>query len=123
MSVSPALKIRSLRHWRKDGLQEFTSLIEAYEQEHNIPAIEIAAALAKMARGDEPLLLDKNRREVKNDDSWRDERPARSDRGERPSIVATDLSAKTVVHVANIARALPNLACKPTVSRLAMSMV
>jgi len=69
----------------QDGLQEFTSLIEAYEQEHNIPAIEIAAALAKMARGDEPLLLDKNRREVKNDDSWRDERPARSDRGERPS--------------------------------------
>jgi ATP-dependent RNA helicase DeaD len=38
-----------------------------------------------MARGDEPLLLDKNRREVKNDDSWRDERPSRSDRGERPS--------------------------------------
>lgn len=67
------------------GLDEYTALIEAYEQEHNIPAIEIAAALAKMARGDEPLLLDKNRREVKNDDSWRDERPSRSDRGERPS--------------------------------------
>ena len=66
------------------GLEEFASLIESYEQEHNIPAIEIAAALAKMARGDEPLLLDKNRREPKSDDSWRDERPARGDR-ERPS--------------------------------------
>lgn len=66
------------------GLDEYTALIAAYEQEHNIPAIEIAAALAKMARGDEPLLLDKNRREVKNDDSWRDERPSRSDRGDRP---------------------------------------
>ena len=73
------------------GLDEYTSLIEDYEREHNIPAIEIAAALAKMARGDEPLLLDKNRREVKSDDSWRDERPARhdrndrGDRGDRPS--------------------------------------
>ncbi len=69
------------------GLDEYTSLIEDYEREHNIPAIEIAAALAKMARGDEPLLLDKNRKEVKSDDSWRDERPARNernDRGDRP---------------------------------------
>ncbi|MBC3861992.1 DEAD/DEAH box helicase [Undibacterium jejuense] len=65
------------------GLDEYTSLIEDYEREHNIPAIEIAAALAKMARGDEPLLLDKNRKEVKSDDSWRDERPARNDRGDR----------------------------------------
>ncbi|MFZ6724884.1 DEAD/DEAH box helicase [Undibacterium sp. MH2W] len=65
------------------GLDEYTSLIEDYEREHNIPAIEIAAALAKMARGDEPLLLDKNRREVKSDDSWRDERPARHDRNDR----------------------------------------
>src|SRR5450830_1809558 len=65
------------------GLDEYTSLIEDYEREHNIPAIEIAAALAKMARGDEPLLLDKNRREVKSDDSWRDERPARNDRNDR----------------------------------------
>ncbi|KIF83990.1 DEAD/DEAH box helicase, partial [Noviherbaspirillum autotrophicum] len=45
------------------GLEEFQSLIEDYEREKNIPAIEIAAALAKIARGDEPLLLDKNRRE------------------------------------------------------------
>jgi ATP-dependent RNA helicase DeaD len=62
-------------------------VIESYEQEHNVPAIEIAAALAKMARGDEPLLLDKNKREVKNDDSWRDEvssRGSRSERGDRP---------------------------------------
>lgn len=64
------------------GLEEFAAVIESYEQEHNIPALEIAAALAKMARGDEPLLLDKNRRDPKPDESWRDERPAR---GERPS--------------------------------------
>ena len=40
------------------GLEQFQSLIEDYEQEHNIPAVEIAAALAKLARGDVPLLLD-----------------------------------------------------------------
>ncbi|MBI3283508.1 MAG: DEAD/DEAH box helicase [Burkholderiales bacterium] len=64
-------------------LEQFASLIEDYEQEHNIPAIEIAAALAKMARGDTPLLLDKNQRATKVDDSWREERAERSGRGER----------------------------------------
>lgn len=69
-------------------LEQFASVIEDFEREHNIPAIEIAAALAKMARGDEPLLLDKNKREVKTDDNWRSEvsdRGSRSERGDRPS--------------------------------------
>ncbi|MGO4699714.1 DEAD/DEAH box helicase [Dyella sp. 2RAB6] len=35
----------------------FQQLIEQFEQEHNIPAIEIAAALARIAQGDQPLLL------------------------------------------------------------------
>jgi ATP-dependent RNA helicase DeaD len=35
----------------------FQQLIEQYEQEHNIPAIEIAAALARLAQGNQPLLL------------------------------------------------------------------
>jgi len=59
-------------------LEQFQSLIEDYEREHNVPAIEIAAALAKMARGDVPLLLDK-----KQQTSW-EERPVRADRGDRP---------------------------------------
>lgn len=62
-------------------LDVFQSLIEDYEREHNIPAIEIAAALAKMARGDVPLLLDKNKRDVTP--SWSDDRPARQDKFER----------------------------------------
>jgi ATP-dependent RNA helicase DeaD len=41
------------------GMDEFTSLIEEYEREHNIPTIEIAAALAKMARGNASLSLSK----------------------------------------------------------------
>ncbi len=65
------------------GLEEFAAVIEDFEQEHNVPAIEIAAALAKMARGDEPLLLDKNYRETKADDSWREERAGRNDRNDR----------------------------------------
>ncbi len=36
----------------------FRGLVERYEIEHNVPAIEIAAALAKLAQGDQPLLLD-----------------------------------------------------------------
>jgi ATP-dependent RNA helicase DeaD len=62
-------------------LDVFQSLIEEYEREHNIPAIEIAAALAKMARGDVPLLLDKNKREAAP--AWSDDRPARQDKFER----------------------------------------
>jgi len=38
-------------------LGQFQKLIEQYEQEHNVPAIEIAAALARIAQGDQPLLL------------------------------------------------------------------
>ncbi len=36
----------------------FYQLVEHYQQEHNIPAIEIAAALAKIVQGDTPLLLE-----------------------------------------------------------------
>ncbi|GLQ96016.1 DEAD/DEAH box helicase [Dyella mobilis] len=40
------------------GLEQFQQLIEQYEQEHDIPAIEIAAALARIAQGDRPLLME-----------------------------------------------------------------
>jgi ATP-dependent RNA helicase DeaD len=58
-------------------LGEFQALIEDFERERNIPAIEIAAALAKMARGNVPLLLDKNKREPAA--SWAESRPTRAD--------------------------------------------
>jgi len=35
----------------------FIELIEQYQQEHNVPALEIAAALARLLQGDTPLLL------------------------------------------------------------------
>ncbi len=45
------------RHAGPGDLELFQQLIEQYEQEHNIPAIEIAAALARIAQGGQPLLL------------------------------------------------------------------
>ncbi|MDB5747498.1 MAG: helicase [Massilia sp.] len=63
------------------GLDQFRSLIEEYEQEQNVPAVDIAAALAKLGRGEVPLLLEKQDREPKAG-SW-DERPARTDFVER----------------------------------------
>jgi ATP-dependent RNA helicase DeaD len=38
-------------------LGPFRQLIEQYEQERNVPAVEIAAALARLVQGKEPLLL------------------------------------------------------------------
>ncbi len=36
----------------------FVRVLEKYEQEHNVPALEIAGALASLLQGDEPLLLE-----------------------------------------------------------------
>lgn len=41
----------------KGGLEFETSLIQSYQEEHDLPAVEIAAALANMAIGDQPLLV------------------------------------------------------------------
>ena len=45
-------------------LELFASIIEDYERESNVPAVEIAAALAKMSRRGVPLLLEKPAREA-----------------------------------------------------------
>ncbi|MHA4869300.1 DEAD/DEAH box helicase [Duganella sp. PWIR1] len=72
------------------GLEQFQALIEDFEQEQNIPAVEIAAALAKLARGDVPLLLDKKQvtqweeRPARAASFDRPERSDRFDRGDRP---------------------------------------
>ena len=48
----------------QDDLGLFTQLIEQYQQEHNVPATEIAAALAYQLQGGKPLLLAKPRNAV-----------------------------------------------------------
>jgi len=45
-----------------EDLSLFAKIIEQYEVEHQVPAQEIAAALAKMVQGDKPLLLTESRR-------------------------------------------------------------
>jgi len=42
----------------EEGHEFYQNLLEQYQREHDVPALEIAAALAKMAQGDTPLLLD-----------------------------------------------------------------
>jgi len=68
------------------GLEAFASMIEQYEQEHDIPAQEIAAALARMLQGDAPLLLSAEDRHI--EERSRHDRPARPQAPEdkRPSI-------------------------------------
>ena len=67
------------------GIDVFRTLIEEYERELNVPAVEIAAALAKLARGDVPLLLEKPNRDAKSAPSWQEEKPAaRAPRSDAP---------------------------------------
>jgi len=42
----------------KGGLELFQNLVQEYERTHDVPATEIAAALASMVQGDQPLLMD-----------------------------------------------------------------
>ncbi len=65
-----------------DGLEFFQKLMESYQEEHDVPAVEIAAALAKLVQGDEPLLF--KPQPVRQERSERSERPGRDrDRGGR----------------------------------------
>jgi len=72
------------------GLSFFQQLIEQYEQENNVPAVEIAAALARIAQGDIPLLLEAppKRDFVERAPREHDSRPRRefdaADRDRRP---------------------------------------
>ncbi|MDR6842494.1 DEAD/DEAH box helicase [Pseudoxanthomonas sacheonensis] len=70
---------------------EYRSLVERYEQENNVPMVDIAAALARLLQGDTPLLLGPDRTPAapqayeRNERHERSERPARPQRSERSS--------------------------------------
>ncbi len=64
-----------------EELSFFTQLIEQYQQEHNVPALEIASALAKLVQGDNPLLMQNPPKKSKERD---ESRPPRADRDDRP---------------------------------------
>ena len=59
-------------------LDLYRGIIEEFEREENVPAVEIAAALARMFRGDEPLLLAKPDRSERAPERSDDRRPERS---------------------------------------------
>ncbi|MFD0725669.1 DEAD/DEAH box helicase [Lysobacter brunescens] len=75
----------------------YRELVERFEREQNVPAIEVAAALAKLLQGDTPLLLAPERKREPQDfrqqreyveraerGAERRERPAREPRESRP---------------------------------------
>jgi ATP-dependent RNA helicase DeaD len=65
----------------------FLALIERYESEHNVPAVEIAAALASLAQGKKPLLMDaeSSRREPREEPERHDERKHHEQRAHEES--------------------------------------
>ncbi|HEX5340786.1 MAG TPA: DEAD/DEAH box helicase [Gammaproteobacteria bacterium] len=81
------------------ALELYQELVEAYQQQHEIPAIEIAAALARLAQGDTPLLLEniveQPERAVRNPHPERrapfadagSRKPVRPDQGPEPGMV------------------------------------
>ena len=66
----------------RDDLSVFRDLVERYEREKNVPAVEIAAALAQLVQGKTPLLLAQPTRPERAFEP-REARPAR-EHGERP---------------------------------------
>ena len=64
-------------------LGQFQQLIEQYEQEHNVPAVEIAAALARIAQGDQPLLLAPPPKREKYEPATREHKPRERDGASR----------------------------------------
>lgn len=73
----------------ENGLEFYFQLVEQYQQEYNVPAVEIAGALAKMVQGDEPLLLTG---EVKRARFIEDEEPRKKKKSRQTSdrFVASD---------------------------------
>ena len=59
------------------GLDFYRQLLERFENEQNVPAIDVAAALAKLLQGDTPFLLTPPVRERREPQAGRNERPAR----------------------------------------------
>ena len=81
------------------GLDFYRQLLERFENEQNVPAIEIAAALAKLLQGDTPFLLQPPVRAPREERAPRE----RFDRGDRRN-VAIASSATIGVRASSAAR-------------------
>lgn len=61
------------------GLAFFEKLLTDYQQENDVSTVTVAAALAKLLQGDEPMLIEKNeKRQRGSDERSQDRRPRRS---------------------------------------------
>ncbi len=52
----------------------FYQMIEQYQQEHNVPVLEIAAALGMLLQGETPLMLQAKSHHFKEDGSWQSDK-------------------------------------------------
>jgi ATP-dependent RNA helicase DeaD len=64
-----------------DRVEFFRDVVAHYVNEHNVPEIDVAAALAVVLQGDEPLLLEER---DERPASFREDRTSRGERGDRP---------------------------------------
>ncbi|MDO9397274.1 MAG: helicase-related protein, partial [Herbiconiux sp.] len=66
-------------------IQQFRDIVGHYVSHHDVPEADVAAALAVVAQGDTPLLLEPEAERKRYDrDADRGERSDRGDRGDRP---------------------------------------
>lgn len=77
-----------------EELGQFYQLIEQYQREHNVPALEIAAALAHLLQGDNPLLLQNKPKTSSKDEAMRE----RDDRETRQKPSRKEFSSKERPH-------------------------
>ncbi|WP_349431149.1 DEAD/DEAH box helicase [Methylomarinum sp. Ch1-1] len=101
-----------------EELSFFIQLIEQYQLEHDVPAVDIAAALAKLSQGDTPLLLkelpkkSRNRQEAPKGqkESGPKERQARKERSGRMAmeIFRLEVGRNDGVKPGNIVGAIAN---------------
>ena len=52
----------------------FYQMIEQYQQEHNVPVLEVAAALGMLLQGETPLMLQAKSHHFKEDESWQSDK-------------------------------------------------
>ena len=68
-----------------DRIDFFREVVSHYVEEHDVPEVDVAAALAAVMHGQEPLLLDPEPQRAAKTFDERNQRPARADRPDRGS--------------------------------------
>ena len=66
-------------------IEQFRDIVAHYVRNHDVPEQDVAAALAVVAQGDTPLLLDPAAERTRPAERFNEDRPGRSDRGDRGS--------------------------------------